>query len=77
MTGFSGLVFMLCVYTYLNQRALITMVIKNHMTARQQTQLHEYFCLQDDSVMIIDPETDEVLFNNEAAFQLFQSAGSN
>lgn len=27
--------------------------------------------------MIIDPETDEVLFNNEAAFQLFQSVGSN
>jgi hypothetical protein len=34
MSGFSGLVFLLCVYTYLTQRAFITMVIKNHMTAR-------------------------------------------
>lgn len=62
-------------HTYLVQRDLISYSIKNHMTARQQTQLFEFFGQKDDPTFILTEEG-HLTFSNSAALKLFQRSGS-
>lgn len=56
MNAMIGLVlFLLAHYWYL-QKDLITFAIKNHMIARQQTQLREFFSEQGDPTIVADEE---------------------
>lgn len=72
-----SLVLLLCAYTWYTQKDIIEQVIKNHMISRQQTQLQEFFCVQEDPVFFIDPETKEILFSNEPTIALFKNVGSS
>jgi PAS domain-containing protein len=50
------------------------MAIKNHMVARQQTNLQEFLWVQDDLVFIFDHKG-KILFFNQAAKELFSLLG--
>ena len=71
---FNGVIMLFCALNWFFQKDLITMCIKNHMIARQQTQLQEFFSLQEDPVFVLDSKGN-IIFSNEAAKRMFESQG--
>jgi hypothetical protein len=60
------MVFLFCAHTYVVQKDLITLAIKNRMVSRQQSQLTEFLGEQQDPVFVFSPEK-ILLYCNERA----------
>lgn len=65
-----GLIVLFLGHSYYIQKDLITYAIKNHMIARQQTQLKKFFGDQEDPTFVCN-ELGTVSFCNPAALKLF------
>ena len=75
MNGLMAVVILFSMLTWLVQKDIITVVIKNHLVSRQQTELKEYFGAQEDPICVI-AEDGSVAFKNESAEVLFRRAGT-
>jgi hypothetical protein len=63
------------VHTWHVQRDIITFAIKSHFSARQQTQLRQFFGAKEDPVFVFS-EQGELVFHNTPGLNLFTRRGS-
>ena len=70
MSIFVALEVLFIAHTYLVQKDMIILVIKNHLQAQQQTQLIQYFGDMSDPTFIVTVDG-KVTFSNNAALALY------
>lgn len=74
MNAMIGLVLFFLAHYWYVQKDMITFAIKNHMIARQQTQLREFFSQQEDPMFVVTDDG-ELIFSNPASVAMFSRLG--